>query len=158
MCAREPHSASSRLARFIYSVGHRAIRLGIAPKSVVAIQVKDDIFHTTLALGLMHIGAATVSIGPVFPPGLRVDVVLTDTPEAFANGRAAKVVAVDLSWMAGKGVPVDERRVYNGSRRRHLPHRVDVRLHGRSESRCVHAQQPAGAACTLQSRVRKNIS
>jgi long-subunit acyl-CoA synthetase (AMP-forming) len=63
----------------------------------------------------MHIGAATVSIGPVFPPGLRVDVVLTDTPEAFANGRAAKVVAVDLSWMAGKGVPVDERRVYNGS-------------------------------------------
>lgn len=77
--------------------------------------MKDDIFHTTLALGLMHIGAATVSIGPVFPPGLRVDVVLTDTPEAFANGRAAKVVAVDLSWMAGKGVPVDERRVYNGS-------------------------------------------
>ncbi len=105
----------ARLTRFIYSVGHRAIRLGIAPKSVVAIHVKDDIFHTTLALGLMHIGAATVSIGPVLPPGLRVDVVLTDTPESFANGRAAKVVAVDLSWMSGKGVPVDERRVYNGS-------------------------------------------
>lgn len=77
----------ARLTRFIYSVGHRAIRLGIAPKSVVAIHVKDDIFHTTLALGLMHIGAATVSIGPVLPPGLRVDVVLTDTPESFANGR-----------------------------------------------------------------------
>ncbi|MGB9394220.1 MAG: hypothetical protein WCB32_05490, partial [Pseudolabrys sp.] len=45
----------ARLARFIHSAGHRAVRLGIAPKTVVAIQVKDHIFHTTLALGLMHI-------------------------------------------------------------------------------------------------------
>ena len=50
----------ARLTQFIYSVGHRAIRLGITPKSVVAIHVKDDIFHTTLALGLMHVGAAGV--------------------------------------------------------------------------------------------------
>ena len=34
-----------RLARFIHSVGHRAIRLGIAPNAVVAIQIKDPIFY-----------------------------------------------------------------------------------------------------------------
>ncbi|MFZ1004627.1 MAG: hypothetical protein WAN68_21900 [Pseudolabrys sp.] len=30
--------------------------------------------------------------GAAFPPDLHVDVVLTDTPETFANGRNAKVV------------------------------------------------------------------
>jgi hypothetical protein len=81
-----------RLARFIHSIGHRAIRLGIAPNAVVAIQVKDNIFQAAIALGLMHIGAATISVGAAFPPDLHVDVVLTDTPETFANGRNAKVV------------------------------------------------------------------
>jgi acyl-CoA synthetase (AMP-forming)/AMP-acid ligase II len=105
----------ARLARFIHSVGHRAVRIGIAPGQVVAIHVKDHIFHTALALGFMHIGAATVSVGATLPPGLRVDVIITDTPEAFGNGRSAKVVAVDLSWMSGKGVPVEERYVYRGN-------------------------------------------
>jgi hypothetical protein len=40
----------ARLARFILSIGHRAIRLGIAPNAVVAIQVKDNIFHAAIAL------------------------------------------------------------------------------------------------------------
>jgi len=105
----------ARLARFIHSVGHRAVRLGVAPRQVVAIHVDDHIFHTALALGFMHVGVVTVSIGAALPPGLRVDVILTDKPEAFANGRNAKIVAVDLSWMSGKGVPVDERHVYRGN-------------------------------------------
>ena len=105
----------ARLARFIHSVGHRAVRLGIAPGQVVAIHVNDNIFHTALALGFMHIGAATASVGATLPPGLRADVIVTDTPEAFGNGKNAKVVAVDLSWMSGKGVPVDERHVYRGN-------------------------------------------
>lgn len=104
----------ARLARFIHSVGHRAARLGIAPKTVVAIQVKDHIFHTALALGLMNIGAATFSVGAVFPQYVRADVIITDVPESFGNGQSAKIVPVDLSWMSGKGVPVDERYVYNG--------------------------------------------
>ena len=104
----------ARLARFIHSVGHRAVRVGIAPRHVVAIQVKDHIFHTALSLGLMHIGAATVSVGEIFPSGLRADVIITDTPGTFGNGNA-KVVPVDLSWMSGKGVPVDESRVYSGN-------------------------------------------
>jgi acyl-CoA synthetase (AMP-forming)/AMP-acid ligase II len=105
----------ARLARFIHSVGHRAVRLGVAPGQVVAIHVKDHIFHAALALGFMHVGIVTVSIGASLPLGLRADVILTDEPAAFANGRSTKIVAVDLSWMSGKGVPVDERHVYRGS-------------------------------------------
>jgi len=104
-----------RLARFINSVGHRAVRLGIAPTSVVAIQIKDPIFHTAVALGLMQIGAATVSVIAPLPPDLRVDVLLTDTAGAHASGRNTKVVAVDLSWLSGKGVPLNDRHVYKGA-------------------------------------------
>src|SRR5262245_42398028 len=105
----------ARLARFIHSVGHRAVRLGVAPGHIVAINVNDHIFHAALALGFMHIGAATVSIGATIPPNLRADIILTDKPEAFGNTRSKKVVAVDLSWMSGKGVPVEERYVYRGN-------------------------------------------
>jgi acyl-CoA synthetase (AMP-forming)/AMP-acid ligase II len=59
----------ARLARFIHSVGHRAMRLGVAPGQVVAIHVKDHIFHAALALGFMHVGIVTVSIGATLPPG-----------------------------------------------------------------------------------------
>jgi acyl-CoA synthetase (AMP-forming)/AMP-acid ligase II len=103
----------ARLARFIYNIGHRAVHHGIAPGQVVAIQVKDTIFHTALALGLMHVGAATVSVGAALPPGLRVDVILTDTPQSYGKGKA-KAVAVDLTWLSGKGVPVEER-LYRGN-------------------------------------------
>jgi len=105
----------ARLARFIHSVGHRAVRLGVAPGHIVAINVNDHIFHAALALGFMHIGAATGSIGATIPPNLRADIILTDKPEAFGNTRSKKVVAVDLSWMSGKGVPVEERYVYRGN-------------------------------------------
>ena len=103
----------ARLARFIHNIGHRAIHHGIGPGQVAAIQVKDCIFHTALALGLMHIGIATISVGPTFADGLHVDVILTDTPQAFGKGNA-KVVAVDLTWMSGKGAPIEER-VYRGN-------------------------------------------
>ena len=63
-------------ARFIHSVGHRAIRLGIAPNAVVAIQIKDPIFHTAVTLGLMQIGAATVSVSAPLPTDFPVDVFL----------------------------------------------------------------------------------
>jgi fatty-acyl-CoA synthase len=105
----------ARLARFIHSVGHRAIRLGIAPGQVAAIHVKDHIFHTALALGLMHIGVATVSVSAALPPGLHVDLIVTDAPQLFGNGKNKKVVPFDLTWMSGKGVPIDDARVYSGN-------------------------------------------
>src|SRR5215831_421939 len=105
----------ARLARFIHNVAHRAISVGIAPKQIVAIQVKDHIFHTALALGLMHIGAATVSVGANFPAHLRADAIITDTPRAFSNGQSRKVLAADFLWLSGEGLPVDQRYAYRGS-------------------------------------------
>jgi acyl-coenzyme A synthetase/AMP-(fatty) acid ligase len=105
----------ARLARFIHSVGRRAISAGISPKDVVAIQVKDHIFHTALAFGLMHIGAATISVGADFPAGLRADFIITDTPRAFSNGQSRNVLAAEFLWLSGEGLPVDERYAYRGN-------------------------------------------
>jgi acyl-CoA synthetase (AMP-forming)/AMP-acid ligase II len=101
----------ARLARFINNVGHRAIGLGISPRQIVAIQVKDSVFHTVLALGLMHIGVATVSISGAVPQSLRVDAILTETPFAAGGASHAKVITADISWLAGDGDPVDVRYV-----------------------------------------------
>src|SRR6185437_3377524 len=73
------------------------------------------IFHTAVALGLMHIGVATVSVSATLPPGLHVDLIITDAPQLFGNGKNKKVVPFDLTWMSGKGVPIDDARVYSGN-------------------------------------------
>ena len=105
----------ARLARFIHNVGRRAISAGISPGDVVVLQVKDHIFHTALALGLMHIGAATVSIGGTVPRHLPSDFIITDNPRSHANGKSTKVLAADFAWLSGDGAPIDERHIYRGA-------------------------------------------
>ena len=105
----------ARLARFIHNVGRRAISAGISPGDVVALQVKDHIFHTALALGLMHIGAATVSVSGAIPGHIPCDFIVTDTPRPYANGKSTKVLDADFAWISGDGAPIDERHVYRGA-------------------------------------------
>ena len=105
----------ARLARFIHNVGRRAISAGISPGDVVILQVKDHIFHTSLALGLMYIGVATVSLSGALPGHLPCDFIITDTPRSYANGKNAKILAADFAWISGDGIPVDERHVYRGA-------------------------------------------
>jgi acyl-CoA synthetase (AMP-forming)/AMP-acid ligase II len=105
----------ARLARFIQNVGRRAMSAGISPGDVVVLQVKDHIVHTALALGLMYIGAATVSVSGAVPGHLPCDFIITDTPRSYANGKSTKVLAADFAWISGDGVPVDERHVYRGA-------------------------------------------
>ena len=51
--------------RFIRNSALRAIKSGIVPGSIVATYINDSILHTSLTLGLMYIGAATLSLkGP----------------------------------------------------------------------------------------------
>jgi acyl-CoA synthetase (AMP-forming)/AMP-acid ligase II len=102
----------ARLARFIHNVGHRAINAGISPGDVVVVQVKDHILHTSLALGLMHIGAATVSVGGTLPGHVPCDFIITDTPTSYANGKNIKVLAAGFAWISGDGTPIDERHIY----------------------------------------------
>ena len=105
----------ARLARFIHNVGRRAISAGISPGDVVVLQVKDHIFHTSLTLGLMYIGVATVSLSGALPGHLPCDFIITDTPRSYANGKNAKILAADFAWISGDGIPVDERHVYRGA-------------------------------------------
>jgi len=105
----------ARLARFIHNVGRRAISAGISPGDVVILQVKDHIFHTSLTLGLMYIGVATVSLSGALPGHLPCDFIITDTPRSYANGKNAKILAADFAWISGDGIPVDERHVYRGA-------------------------------------------
>jgi acyl-coenzyme A synthetase/AMP-(fatty) acid ligase len=105
----------ARLVRFIHNVGRRAISAGISPGDVVVLQVKDHIFHTALALGLMYIGIATVSASGAVPGHFPCDFIITDTPRSYANGKSTKVLAADFAWISGDGIPVDERHVYRGA-------------------------------------------
>jgi acyl-CoA synthetase (AMP-forming)/AMP-acid ligase II len=90
--------AYGTLERFIYNAARNAVRAGIAPKSVVGIYVNDTVLHAALALGLMHIGVATLSLrGPAPIPGLAPDVILTNMPGQIAV--SATVLSVDESWL-----------------------------------------------------------
>jgi len=105
----------ARLARFVYNVGRRALSAGISPGDVVVIQVKDHIFHTALALGLMYIGAATASISGTLPGHLACDFVITDDPRPDVRGRNVKLLEADFAWISGDGVPIETQYVYRGS-------------------------------------------
>jgi acyl-coenzyme A synthetase/AMP-(fatty) acid ligase len=104
----------ARLAQFINNVGRRAVSLGISPGHVVAIQVSDRIIHSAIALGLMHIGVATVSIGNVLPSHLHVDAIITDSRRSLGAPSGSKIFAADFTWLASGG-PLDERHIYRGS-------------------------------------------
>jgi len=90
--------AYGTLGRFIHSVARTALNSGITPGSVVGVYVNDTVLHASLTLGLMYIGAATLSLrGPKPISGITPDVILTNTPGEIAGG--ATVLGVDTSWL-----------------------------------------------------------
>jgi acyl-coenzyme A synthetase/AMP-(fatty) acid ligase len=92
------HVTYGALERFIYSVAASATNVGIAPGNVVATYFSNTVFHTVATLGLMHIGAATMSLrGPKAPAGIKVDCILTDVPGQVTGD--VTVIAVDQSWL-----------------------------------------------------------
>jgi len=73
---------------------------------IVAILVKEDIFHAALILALTRLGIVTVSCRePKLPKEIRVDAVLTDGSYSFVN--MGRVIRVDLSWTTGEFTPND---------------------------------------------------
>lgn len=90
------------LETFIHNVARNALKAGIVPGNIVATYFTDTILDTACALGLMHVGAATVSLrGPRSVPGISPDCTLTDVAGAFPG--AASVLSVDQSWLEGPG-------------------------------------------------------
>jgi acyl-coenzyme A synthetase/AMP-(fatty) acid ligase len=105
----------ARLERFISNIGQRALAAEIRPGNIVAILVKDQIFHAAIALALAHLGVVTLSVGDLnLPPELRVDAVIADVDAAIANRSNLPIIPVGLDWTEGDDRPIDERFVSPG--------------------------------------------
>jgi acyl-coenzyme A synthetase/AMP-(fatty) acid ligase len=107
----------AQLEKIVNNVAHTASKSGLAPGNLVAIQVADIVLHVSLLLGLMHFGAATLTLkGAEAPQGAVPDVILTDVPGRFSG--QSTVMSVDQSWIEGdgaaltRGAPqVDENKI-----------------------------------------------
>src|SRR5262245_49041343 len=100
------------LERMINNIGRTALRAGLARGNVVALHVKDLIFHAALILGLARIGVVTVSPRTTtVPKELGVNAVIADAPGAFIN--APRVILADATWTMGVGKPLADRSVYD---------------------------------------------
>src|SRR5689334_22076504 len=76
-----------RLVQFINNIGRHALTLGLRQDAIVAVHVREPIFHSAIVLALANIGVATLSIRePAFPAGLRVDALITDDRQVTAAG------------------------------------------------------------------------
>jgi acyl-coenzyme A synthetase/AMP-(fatty) acid ligase len=105
----------ARLERFINNIGRRALTTGIRPGDIVAIMVKDYIFHAAIALALARVGVATLSVSDLrLPAGLRVSAVLADARAPIDNPARLPIVPVDLGWTEGDERPIDDRFVSSG--------------------------------------------
>jgi acyl-CoA synthetase (AMP-forming)/AMP-acid ligase II len=90
------------LERFIHNVAGTALKSGIAPGNLVATYINDTVLHTALTLGLMHVGATTLSLRAPKPvAGITPDVILTDAPGKISGG--VTVLGVDQSWLEDDG-------------------------------------------------------
>ena len=102
------------LEAMIHNVARNALKSGILPGNVAATYFTDAALHTIFILGLMHIGATTLSLrGPEPIAGITPDVILTDSPAYFSG--ASTVVATDQSWLEGNGAPAPVASNGNGN-------------------------------------------
>jgi acyl-CoA synthetase (AMP-forming)/AMP-acid ligase II len=102
------------LEKFIYNVAQAALKSGIGPGKIVATYVNDNVLHTALVLGLMHAGAATLSLRTPKPvAGINPDFILTGFPGNISGG--GKVLAVDQSWLEGDDALIPAANAPRGS-------------------------------------------
>jgi acyl-CoA synthetase (AMP-forming)/AMP-acid ligase II len=96
-----------QLGHFIYNVARNALKSGIAPGDIVATYVSDPILHTSLILGLMHVGAVSMSLRePKGVSGISPSLILTDAPARFSG--VGTVLGLDHSWIDGDGRPTEQ--------------------------------------------------
>lgn len=102
------------LERSVNNIGRTALAAGIARGQVVAIDVKDRIFHAALILALARLGIITVSArSPELPKELGVSTVIADGNRSYRNvGRVT--IADPSTWTEnGDGAPLADRRLYD---------------------------------------------
>jgi acyl-coenzyme A synthetase/AMP-(fatty) acid ligase len=99
-----------RLEQSIHNISRRLLSLGLAPGSIVAVNIQDVIVHVATLLALTRLGAATLSIGNgITPLPFKIDALITD--EKLPVSATDRVALVDASWMEGDGQLVDPQHV-----------------------------------------------
>jgi acyl-CoA synthetase (AMP-forming)/AMP-acid ligase II len=99
-----------RLGRWMNNIGRMALARGLAPGNLVALSIKDKIFHAAIILGLARVGIVTVSgRNQNLPKELPVDAVIADGPHPFGN---LNTILADPTWTMGDGKPIAEERAY----------------------------------------------
>ncbi len=102
-----------RLEQYIHNISRRLHALGLAERSVIAVNIPDVIFHVAIVLALTRLGMITLSVreGDVTVP-VKIDLLITTVSTPFMNmGRA---VLVDTSWTEGDGRPLDPHLLPQG--------------------------------------------
>lgn len=90
------------LERCIYNVGRTAQAFGLEPGKIVAILVRDKIFHAALILGLTRVGIVTVSArSPRLPKEIGIDAIISDSAGPFAN--VGRIIQADIRWLQDDG-------------------------------------------------------
>jgi long-chain acyl-CoA synthetase len=90
-----------RLRLFANNVAVHALKAGLKPGNVVAIVVKDPIFHMALILGLTRVGVVSLSVhSPTLPTEFHIDAVLSNTTTSALH--VGRLVRVD-GWLDGDG-------------------------------------------------------
>jgi acyl-coenzyme A synthetase/AMP-(fatty) acid ligase len=91
-----------RLAQFIHNIARHIRKLGLAPRQIVAVSIKDDIFQAAVMLALARLNIVTVSnYDERALSAVKIDAVITDSPAAFV--KVPQLILADLSWTRGDG-------------------------------------------------------
>lgn len=97
-----------RLEKFVHNISRRLHMLGLPPKSIVAVNIQDVIFHTAVVLALIRLGAITLSLRDSDSSApVKIDLLITTEERPFVN--IGMVVLVDLSWTEGDGHPLESQ-------------------------------------------------
>jgi acyl-coenzyme A synthetase/AMP-(fatty) acid ligase len=116
-CAWQPRSAAlcapnssiglisyGRLAMFVHNIERTLRGHGLTPGQLIAINIKDEIFHIAVVLAATRLGVATISTSSDrVPRAVKVDALITDKPARAAG--IDQIILADLSWTKGDGEP-----------------------------------------------------
>jgi acyl-coenzyme A synthetase/AMP-(fatty) acid ligase len=103
-----------RLERFIHNISRACNSLGLGSGQIVAISVKDQIFHAAIVFALARLGVPTLSVHEArWPEEIQVVALISDG--SFMPSVATRVIPADFSWTEGDGKSLRDTRQYSGS-------------------------------------------
>ena len=99
-----------RLEQSIHNISRRLLSLGLAPGSIVAVNIQDVIFHAAMLLALTRLGVATLTVRDGLPSlPFKIDALITDARLPVST--MDRVAVADPSWMEGDGQAVERRYI-----------------------------------------------